>query len=287
MDTTSIEAAGQACRLCGGPTIRKFEATLLDRYAVGYWRCDQCRSLQTDPPTWLDEAYRDTIPVYDTGMVSRTLQMTQLTAFMLHWAGVGEQMPCLDFGGGNGLFCRMMRDQGFNFLNYDRYATPYYCTGFSVAPDSPQKFDVVTSFELFEHLPDPRTDLEEVLRFQPKLWLLSTQLYRGEGPDWEYLSCKTGRHVFFYAPEALALFGARHGYEFLPGRQIHMFLRKQDNNLLQAPLARRAARAILAGRRWATIAALLSFERRQRRAYRRWRADSNDLLAARAPTCAD
>ena len=67
----------------------------------------------------------------DTGMVARTWQMAQATSLILNLAGVGSNRVCMDWGGGNGLFCRMMRDQGFNFISDDKYAEPFYSRGFT------------------------------------------------------------------------------------------------------------------------------------------------------------
>ncbi len=55
------------CRLCDGATEPAFRLTLLHKHDVQYWRCRNCHSLQSDSPTWLQEAYEDAIAGNDTG----------------------------------------------------------------------------------------------------------------------------------------------------------------------------------------------------------------------------
>ena len=277
MNFAPIEAGPPPCRLCDGATSPSFAGKILGKYAVGYWLCRQCGSLQTDQPHWLHEAYENLAPARDVGMVARTLQMAQLTSAILRIAGVGAETAGLDFGGGNGLFCRMMRDQGFNFFNDDKYAEPYYCVGFTRESRGLRQFDVLTSFEVFEHLPNPKAELGALLAFDPKLWILSTQLHANQGPDWRYLAPASGAHVFFYSEKALHDFADRHGLLFLPGRHLHMFLKRERNPFLPSGHAKRLLQKVLAGGRAVTLGATLHFAARQRRAYLRWQADRDAM----------
>jgi hypothetical protein len=279
IDLSQIEIDAQTpqCRLCGGVTERAFELTLLKRHHVAYWQCQQCRSLQTDPPYWLDEAYARTTPIRDTGMVARTIQMAQLTSAVLNVAGITPEIRCLDFGGGNGLFCRMMRDQGFDFRAHDKYAAPFYSVGFTDDLSHSGAFGVVTSFEVFEHLPEPKQDLGAILALRPNLWIFSTQLYRGQREDWNYLAPATGTHVFFYGVKAMHDFAAEHGFTFIEGRYVHMFVRRDDNPFLRSKLSLWLARRILSGSRLATLGAIAQHASRQRNAYLRWQADRDNM----------
>lgn len=275
--------ASRPCRLCSGPTASRFTELVLGKYPVRYGLCTQCGSMQTDKPFWLDEAYSVVHSATDTGMVARTLHMTQVTSLLLRLAGVTQDTPCLDWGGGNGLFCRMMRDQGYDFLNYDKYADPFYCTGFTADRSSSANRDVITAFEVFEHLAEPKTDLAAIVKFQPKIWIFSTQLYEGQARTWSYFGPALGRHVFFYSERALHEFAVSHGYSFVRGRHLHMFLRRDDNRYLKSNPAAHLARSLLKGSRWAALAATANFADRQRRAYLHWQRDSELLKAQAAP----
>jgi len=271
---SGIAERARPCRLCGGPTALGFTARVLDKYPTGYWRCSACGSMQTDPPHWLDEAYANVRLAADTGMVARNLQMAQLSSLLLHIAGIGKSTLCLDWGGGNGLFCRMMRDQGYNFFNADKYAQPYYCAGFTADSIGIAKCDIVTAFEIFEHLPNPNAELAEILRFDPKLWIFSTQLYEDQDEGWTYFNPARGRHVFFYSEKALHDFAEAHGYRFMRGRHLHMFVKRAGNPYLQRRSLRYRVRTLLGGGALAGAAAGLHFLVRQRQAYRYWQADS-------------
>jgi hypothetical protein len=262
------------CRLCGGQTSFQFSKSILEKYAVRYWRCGSCHCLQTDPPHWLAESYKTVHSAGDTGMVARTWQMAQATSLLLRLAGVAPATQCIDWGGGNGLFSRMMRDQNYNYANDDKYAEPFYCAGFTRQVLGIATCDVVTSFEVFEHLPNPGAELGEILSLDPKIWIFSTQLYAAQDQNWKYLSPRNGRHVFFYSEDGLHSFARKHGFQFLRGRETHMMIRRSGHSYLQGRLRRYAAKKLLAGAKPAMAGAALHFLSRQRSAYLRWQTDS-------------
>jgi hypothetical protein len=272
-----------SCRLCEGATTFRFNELVLNTHTVRYWRCSNCGSMQTDRPYWLAEAYASVHSATDTGMVARTLQMAHATSLLLSIACVGPDTVCLDWGGGNGLFCRMMRDQGYNFLCKDKYAEPFYCTGFTADHANLASCDVVTSFEVFEHLADPRIELAEIARLKPQLWIFSTQLYSDQERDWNYFGPRQGRHVFFYSEKALNDFAAEHDFSFMRGRHLHMFARRGSKRYLESSWREYLARHVLRGNRLATLSAAVNFQARQRHAYLRWQSDSEEMKTAAPP----
>ena len=50
-----------ACPICGDPMRPAFTATVLGRHEVAYAMCPGCGLLQTETPTWLEEAYATAI----------------------------------------------------------------------------------------------------------------------------------------------------------------------------------------------------------------------------------
>lgn len=261
------------CRLCGGQTSFQFAKPILEKYSVRYWRCRTCRCLQTDPPFWLAESYKTVHSAGDTGMVARSWQMAQATSLLLHLAGITATTQCVDWGGGNGLFSRMMRDQNYNFASDDKYAEPFYCSGFTRQALGIANCDAVTSFEVFEHLPNPGAELAEILSLNPKIWIFSTQIYAAQDQNWNYLSPRNGRHVFFYSEEGLRRFAHAHDFDFLRGRELHMMIKRSGHLYFQGQLRRYAAQKLLAGAKPAMAGAALHFLSRQRGAHLRWRAD--------------
>src|SRR5437764_15413555 len=106
------------CRLCGAFAQFWNMKRLLDRYDVCYYLCSQCGSLETEEPYWLDVAY-DVMGVGDdVGAAQRTIDLVLKTSALLDRIKLPANAECIDFGGGLGLFTRMMRDRGCDFLSY-------------------------------------------------------------------------------------------------------------------------------------------------------------------------
>jgi predicted nucleic acid-binding Zn ribbon protein len=218
-------AAGMAetptmdCRLCGGPAKRVFTQTILQAYEAGYYRCDVCSSLQTEDPHWLDEAYGKNLSCLDTGAAQRTLTNLAICVVISRLYNLTN---VIDFGGGDGLLCRLLRDYGINCFVTDRYATPTYAQGFT-EPDFRQP-DLVIASEVVEHFANPGRDLDDLFSLKPRLLFVSTGVYTGEQGDWWYLAPETGQHVFFYSRKALDLIADKYGYRVLANGDFIVFV---------------------------------------------------------------
>jgi hypothetical protein len=209
-----------ACRLCGSPTKQRFSLTVLNKHAVGYWECAGCRSLQTDAPYWLDEAYGSNLADIDTGAAQRNLNSLAASLLVVKLFGVRN---AVDFGGGDGLLCRLLRDHGVNCYVEDKYARTTYAAGFT-EPDFATP-ELLLSFEVFEHFVQPDVDLARIFAADAKVVFASTVLYKGQGPDWDYLAADAGQHVFFYSPDAVQRIAARFGYRAFIFGSFLLFLR--------------------------------------------------------------
>jgi hypothetical protein len=173
------------CRLCGGATDPAFRKLVIGKHEVCFFLCRECGSLQTEKPYWLAEAYSQDF--LDTGAAQRVLHCAALTHSVMRLMGY---RTTLDFGGGAGLLCRLLRDAGWDAYWYDQYIAPGYAAGFVGVPDNAH--DLVTSFEVVEHFPNPRTDLAQLFAGSPRGVLLMTELYAGQGEDWSYLAPEEG-----------------------------------------------------------------------------------------------
>ena len=216
----ALMSANGACRLCGGAITPAFSTRVLGRYTVRYGLCGQCRSLQTETPYWLAEAYSRNLSSLDTGAAQRSLRNLAASYAV---ARIYAAHNLLDLGGGDGLLCRLLRDTGLNCHVRDRYAQPTYAQGFD-RPDF-EVPDMVTAFEVFEHLPDPAADLADFFAGRPRVVLASTELYSGQGPDWWYISAESGQHIFFYSRQALVRVGAGFGYGVVFSGEFVLFVR--------------------------------------------------------------
>jgi Methyltransferase domain len=216
------------CRLCHGSVEKQFELTVLGRLEIGYWRCQECGSLQTDEPHWLAEAYSASLTVSDVGAVRRCLTCRALIWLVLRLLHM-RQARLLDYGGGSGLLCRLLRDIGINAWTSDPYGGGEYARLFRVDADAvaPGSFEVVTAFEVLEHLPSPDNDLAKLFHLSPDVLIAGTEPYKIDyDKSWWYLAPGTGQHVFFYSQEALQLVASRFGYSLQSVDGWHIFVRR-------------------------------------------------------------
>lgn len=200
--------AAAACRLCSGSLQLKYSLTVLNKINCSYLQCDRCGSLQTETPYWLDEAYASHLTLLDTGAVQRNLD--NMTTVLLLAKRMGAR-DVLDFGGGDGMLCRLLRDHGLNAYVTDAFAKPTYAPAFTQADFA--SADIVTAFEVLEHFANPDADIEALFRGAPRAVLVSTQIYKHQSADWWYVSPETGQHVFFYSWEAMEYIARRYGYQ--------------------------------------------------------------------------
>src|SRR5262249_43503280 len=157
----------QNCRLCRGPLRRRFALRVLGKYDVGYFLCQDCGSLQTQPPYWLAEAYGHNLSNLDTGAAQRNLHNL---AACYALAKLCNLRNVLDVGGGDGLLCRLLRDYGVNCFVRDRYARPAYAQGFT-EPDFRQP-DLVVAIEVIEHFANPGPELDELFGTGAEVFLI-------------------------------------------------------------------------------------------------------------------
>lgn len=208
------------CKICGH-TSQKFDtAKILGKYDVNYWHCPKCGFIQTDEPYWFEEAYSSAISVLDVGIIYRNIENSNRLTFFMKFIPEGM---CLDFGGGNGMFTRMMRDNGFDFYHYDKYAQNEFARGFEA--DMSKKYTLVTAFENFEHYVKPLEEIDNLMKMTDILYF-STDLIALNPPlvkDWWYYVPITGQHISFYSLETLRFIAQKHKcYLLTNGSNLHI-----------------------------------------------------------------
>jgi Methyltransferase domain len=209
-----------ACRLCHGATSFAYKTEVLAKYDVGYYRCQQCGSLQTEQPYWLSESYGEATLSIDPGSARRVLDSFILVDIVARLFGCHK---LLDFGGNTGFLCRLLRDQGYDAYSFDRYIASIYAPHFVGCPSEP--YDLVSAFEVIEHFANPAKDLDEIFQAGPKIVLATTELFSGQPAEWWYLAPREGQHVFFYSDNATRRIAAQYGYHLLIGRGFLLFSR--------------------------------------------------------------
>jgi|SRR5438270_2730644 len=218
------------CRVCGGPTEFFDKAMVLNKYLVQYFRCTKCQFIQTEEPYWLDEAYSAAIAARDVGIMQRNIVNRNVVANLLRFL-YSPNVNCLDFGGGHGIFVRLMRDEGYDFRWHDRYASNDYARGFQHASGH---YDFATAFEVIEHLPDPLHDLSELMSLADDV-LVSTELVPPHQPkvsDWWYFYPPAGQHVAFYTKRSLQVIAEKFGRHLQSRGSYHLFSKRPLNRLV-------------------------------------------------------
>jgi hypothetical protein len=237
------------CRLCHGVTAPVFSKTLAGKYEVRYMTCTQCGSMQTEPPYWLEEIYADPRPVADVGIVQRCIDLAMKTHVLLNAFRISPDAVCIDWGGGNGLFTRMMRDRGFNFYSHEPFTENFYVPFHGADALQESQSAVMTAYEVLEHFPDPGLNLAAMFATGPDICIATTEPHTGQGKDWWYLAAETGQHVFFYSPNALRMIAESRGYRLLSGGGLHVFFRDRPIKAAYGEPDLDAVRALLADER--------------------------------------
>jgi hypothetical protein len=167
----------ESCRLCEGTAVHKFDALVLEKYPTGYFECASCGSLQTEFPHWLGEAYAIPGVHVDVGQAARVVQTWLRLCFLLQNIGFDQSRKCIDYGGSAGLLTRLMRDSGYDYYSYDLYDGSKYANYFKVDSLGASNLGLLSAFEVFEHLPQPKVTLTEMFASNPELLVFTTQFY--------------------------------------------------------------------------------------------------------------
>lgn len=175
---------------------------------VRYHLCDRCgfcfapellswsfeqfeRQIYNDDYGKVDPDYKRERPLGNAGLVDQLFGKSKVSH--------------LDYGGGSGLLSETLRGRGWSSRSYD----PFVDRELRVADLG--KFDLVTAFEVFEHVPDIAALVEDLrmLVGPDGVILFSTllsdgEIGRGRPLTWWYASPRNG-HISLFSKESLRL----------------------------------------------------------------------------------
>ena len=189
-----IEQKGKRLALSGRP--------------IYYRRCERCGFVFTTAfDTWDFDAFRKFIYNDDYVIVDPDYVEVRPTGnanvIASSFPDAKGSMTILDYGGGAGLLAARLREQGFTASTYDPFSE------FNQLPD--EKFDMITSFEVMEHVPSPEKTVAEMVSLmkKPGAILFSTLVlppatFEQVGLTWWYASPRNG-HISLYSTASLAL----------------------------------------------------------------------------------
>jgi len=217
------------CRICSSETRAFGRGTIRGKHAIAYYQCGACGFVQTDEPVWLTEAYAEAINHSDIGLVRRNLMLSIQSSVVIS-AFFDHRKKFIDFGGGYGLLVRMMRDRGYDFHRLDAHCANLFARGFDAEPVGTGKYELLTAFEVFEHMTDPVAAVADMLSYSSSI-LLSTELVTVPAPQpdaWWYYGLDHGQHVSFFTPQSLRIIAERFGLNlYTNSRSLHLLTRKK------------------------------------------------------------
>lgn len=221
------------CKICGLSTSLAFKEKVLNKYDAAFLKCNNCGFLFAEDPFWLSESYESAITYSDTGIIQRNIQFSKICSVLIDFY-FNRKAKFMDYAGGYGLFTRMMRDIGFDFYWTDKYCENLFAKGFEHKNSNVDKYELITAFEVFEHLVDPVQELENILEYGRNI-IFSTELLPEPIPDpesWWYYNFVHGQHISFYSRESLLLLGKKFNLNFYSMGGIHIYTEKKLNEAI-------------------------------------------------------
>lgn len=217
------------CKICLSNAVSFASATLLRRYEVAYFKCEGCGFVQTEEPYWLEEAYFEAIKHSDVGHVQRNLRLAKITKTVIS-SLFNSSKRFLDFGSGYGLLARIMRDSGYDFYCFDKHCVNLFAPDFVAYPDGQEHYELVTAFEVFEHLVDPIHEIHEIMSFSNSIFF-TTELLPLNMPKpekWAYYGLEHGQHISFYTLKSLVAIAEKLSLNlYSDGKKRHLLTPKK------------------------------------------------------------
>jgi len=221
------------CKICQKECEKIFSAIILKKYDANYFYCEHCKFLFIgEPEKWLDEAYKNSIALEDTGIMQRNISISQNLSIILY-ALFKDNGRFLDFAGGYGILTRLMRDYGFDFYWKDSYSENLIARGFE--GNLNERYDAVTSFESFEHFLDPMKEIEKLSKISNTI-IFTTELLPKPIPkpsDWWYYALSSGQHICFYSEQTLQIIAKKLNLEYIHIFNLHIFCERKNMKKLK------------------------------------------------------
>ncbi len=234
------------CNICNHTSDLFLTSTIFkEKTKISYYKCSNCGFIQTEEPYWLEKAYSSAITKSDIGLITRNIYNSNvLEKLILNL--FPNSTVYLDYAGGYGMFVRIMRDKGFDFYWQDDYCENVFVTDF--VGDLTKEYDLITAYEVFEHLPDPNKTIEMLLS-KCNILCFSTDMTDNinDFDSWWYRAEASGQHISFYSKKTLQFLANKynvHYYSF-ENNTIHLFTKDKINDVSLKKLLATSNKSIL------------------------------------------
>ncbi len=230
-----------SCPVCAGPC-RPFDVVDFNKSCeevrgvmlppsglrVAYERCDSCGfcfapEIMAWPLERFErEIYNGQYPLVDPDYLD-VRPRANAAGLQSLFRGSAPPITHLDFGGGSGLMSKVLREAGWQSSTYD----PFADRGADV--NALGRFNLVTAFEVFEHVPDVNDLMKQLkaLLAPQGVVIFSTltsdeDIVPGKPLTWWYASPRNG-HISLFSKKSLATLARNHGFmfaSFAPGLHL-------------------------------------------------------------------
>lgn len=232
-DLTQYWLARQTCPVCKGSTSvlepvdfhkscqevrgNAFEPSGL---SVHYCLCNHCGFCFAPeigawtPHEFAQRIYNDDYPLVDPDAAEKRPR-ANASLLQKMFGDQARGLRHLDFGGGAGLLSRLLSDAHWNSSSFDPFSEDLHMPPADVSELG--RFDLITAFEVFEHVPDPHKLFATLTKLLAPggLVILSTQLsdgnlQTGRPLTWWYASPRNG-HISLYSRASLVFLAQHYG----------------------------------------------------------------------------
>lgn len=215
-------------KACGDPTASNIG---LSGEAIYYARCTDCGFLYApslhawSESQFLERIYNKDYIQFD-GEYAEVRPRQNAQTIVQYFSHQRSGISHLDYGGGNGLTSKLLRNDGWNSVSFDPF--PSSQTDITSLGD----FNLITAFEVFEHVPDLHgmmNNLEKLLRpggvVMLTTFLSDGQIKEGERLSWWYAAPRNG-HISLFSSKALRRLAGLHGFNVRHLNQsLHLLFR--------------------------------------------------------------
>lgn len=186
---------------------------------VYYALCGQCGfCFAPELATWTleqfeEQIYNDEYVLVDPGYID-TRPRANAASLLAMFANRANCIRHLDYGGGSGVLVNVLKESNWQSVSYDPFVDKDICI------ERLGKFDLITAYEVFEHVPDAQKLMANLrsLLSPNGLILFSTLLSDGnicanQRIYWWYAAPRNG-HISLYSKNSLIVLAQRNGFNF-------------------------------------------------------------------------